>query len=88
MLTLITLGGAIAASLSNIVFGVLSDRTFAATGSRRVWVWALDMGRCKPSEAPSPVTEAALDRGGIGAREQPNIVRRGVHSQSVVDSES
>lgn len=40
LLTIVTLAGALVASLSNIVFGMASDRSFARTGSRRPWVWA------------------------------------------------
>lgn len=40
LLTLATLGGAVAASVSNIVFGALSDRTHARIGTRRRWIAA------------------------------------------------
>lgn len=40
LLTVTTLVGAVSASLFNIVFGLLSDRSFARRGSRRPWVWA------------------------------------------------
>lgn len=40
LLTVVALTGAVAASLSNIVFGILSDRTVARRGSRRPWIWA------------------------------------------------
>jgi len=40
LLSEITLVGAVVASLSNIVFGALSDRTYKARGTRRPWVLA------------------------------------------------
>lgn len=40
LLTIATLGGAIAASVSNIAFGHLSDRTYARHGSRKRWIAA------------------------------------------------
>ncbi|WP_375403306.1 MFS transporter [uncultured Sphingomonas sp.] len=40
LLTAISLAGAVAASLSNIAFGMLSDRAVARGGSRRGWIAA------------------------------------------------
>lgn len=40
LLTAITLAGAVAASVSNIVAGALSDRTYVARGTRRPWIVA------------------------------------------------
>ena len=40
LLTAITVAGAVAASLSNIGAGWLSDRSYAATGTRRGWIVA------------------------------------------------
>src|SRR3546814_17650577 len=37
-LTLCALAGAVTASISNIVFGTLSDRSFARTCNRRRWI--------------------------------------------------
>lgn len=40
LLSAAALIGALAASGSNIVFGVLSDRTYRLRGTRRSWIWA------------------------------------------------
>ncbi len=40
LLTAITVAGAVAASLSNVAAGALSDRSYAATGTRRSWIVA------------------------------------------------
>jgi len=40
LLSIVALSGAIAASLSNILFGALSDRTRSARGRRRPWLFA------------------------------------------------
>ena len=40
LLSIVALSGAIAASLSNIIFGALSDRTRSARGRRRPWLFA------------------------------------------------
>ncbi|QPQ54357.1 MFS transporter [Allosphingosinicella flava] len=66
LLSLVTIAGVFAASVSNILFGMLSDRTYRSTGSRRSWIAggcigvALAYGGMRLASTPAALVAAVI----------------------------